>query len=69
MDAASVSLVLEGAGVSLALLVVGGVVVGTLVATVGRVGVSLGAAGEDPGTFLGAGRVYTEHGQYGPKML
>lgn len=69
MEAVSVSWLLEGSGVSLALLVVGGVGVGILAATVGRVGASLGAVGEDPGTFLGAGRVYTEQGQYSAIML
>lgn len=67
MDAVSGSLVLEAAGVSLALLVVGGVEVGMLAATVGRVGNSVTAGGDDPGTFLGVGLVYTEQSQYSAK--
>jgi hypothetical protein len=68
-DETSASVVFEGAGVSSALLVLDGVVVGILAAVVDGAGTSLGVAGEDPGMFLGAGRVYTEHGQHDSRIL
>lgn len=59
MEAVSGSFEVEGAGVSLALLIVGGVMLDRLLATAGSVVASLATGGEEPGMFFGVGRVYT----------